>query len=136
MLDVGVYSFVESALAVEFLKRGASVRYNLLLARLLMNKTPQETGKAVKILEEVLESEVTNSDAWALLGHAKSIQLEARINSSTTTDESIAELTTEIRNIYKHASELAQEPSDLTTVLLRLGSICITQDEYEVSLGK
>ncbi|XP_052768283.1 cilia- and flagella-associated protein 70-like isoform X5 [Mya arenaria] len=115
LLEVKAVPFTERALAHELLSPmgGATAQYHIALARVKLQKRELEEGE--ESLNEALQFDYQNPDAWALMGHVKYL----------TND------TAEARDCYERTISFVSDASEMHSIYLRLASIYLQEGRFQ-----
>ncbi|XP_052275784.1 cilia- and flagella-associated protein 70-like isoform X5 [Dreissena polymorpha] len=115
LLEVKAVPFTERALAHELLSPlgGATALYHISLARVKLQK--RELHQAEDSLNEALQFDYQNPDAWALMGHMKYLTNE----------------TAEARDRYERTISFVADASEMHSIYLRLASIYLQEERFQ-----
>lgn len=115
LLDVKAIPFTERALAHELLSPvgGPTSQYHIAFARLKLQK--KETTDAEESLNEALQFDYQNPDAWALMGHVKYM----------TGD------TENAKDCYERTISFLHDASEMHSIYLRLASIYLQDQRFQ-----
>ncbi|XP_035827894.1 cilia- and flagella-associated protein 70 isoform X2 [Aplysia californica] len=115
LLEVKAVPFTERALAHELLtcSGGPNASYHISLARLRLQKG--EYAEAEENLNEALQFDFQNPDAWSLMGHVKYM----------TGDCAVA------RDCYERTLSFVNDASEMHSIYLRLASIYLQEKRFQ-----
>ncbi|KAK3092740.1 hypothetical protein FSP39_006770 [Pinctada imbricata] len=115
LIEVKAIPFTERALAHELLSPmgGPTSGYHINYARLKLQK--KEYPEAAKSLDEALQFDYQNPDAWALMGHVKYM----------TSD------TENARDCYERTISFTGDASEMHSIYLRLASIYLQESKFQ-----
>eukprot|EP00043_Microstomoeca_roanoka_P001799 m.34671 g.34671 ORF g.34671 m.34671 type:complete len:901 (+) comp11049_c0_seq3:276-2978(+) len=116
LINYGITSLAESAVATQLLLSGPSVGVRLIQARLDIANDHSDHSEAHELLDQCLSESFNDSDIWALLGHA---------HFATNPDKA--------REYYEHALQLPTTTTDEDIIQLRLGKIYLGEDEHSLA---
>ncbi|CAC5385602.1 Cilia- and flagella-associated protein 70 [Mytilus coruscus] len=115
LLEVKAIPFTERALAHELLSPvgGPTSQYHIAFARLKLQK--KETTDAEESLNEALQFDYQNPDAWALMGHVKYMIGD----------------TENAKDCYERTISFLHDASEMHSIYLRLASIYLQDQRFQ-----
>ncbi|KAL3873547.1 hypothetical protein ACJMK2_036646 [Sinanodonta woodiana] len=115
LLEVKAIPFTERCLAHELLcpMGGPTAAYHISLARLKLQK--KELSEAENSINEALQFDYQNPDAWSLMGHVHYLLGN----------------TAEARDCYERTISFVADASEMHSIYLRLASIYLQEQRYE-----
>lgn len=115
LLEVKAVPFTERALAHELLtpEGGPTANYHISYSRLKLQK--KEFDDAEESLNEALQFDHQNPDAWALMGHVKYMKGD----------------TSEARDCYERTISFVSDAQEMHSIYLRLASIYLQDQRFQ-----